>query len=125
MAGRAHEGEAAAQRRLDRGSRREPGRLVRRLARDRVPVEERRPVDPCDAVDVRLRVAEQELVLECSTSLDEVGKVLQQRRQPLLALRVAAPGRVEPREPWMRQDVDRMISTTSASGRPPCARPTR
>jgi hypothetical protein len=125
MAGRAHERETAAQRRLDRSSRREARGLARRPACDRVAVEERRPVNLGDAVDMRLRMAEQKLVVACAPSFDEVGEVLQEDGEPLLSLRMAAPGRMELGERRVRQDVDRTISATSASERSPCARPTR
>jgi hypothetical protein len=125
MAGRPHERETAAQRCLDRRPRREACGLPRRLACDRVAVEERRPVDLRDAVDVRLRVAEQKLVVAGAAPLGEAGEVLQQDGEPLLSLGMAAPGRMELGERRVRQDVDRTISATSASERSPCARPTR
>jgi len=125
MARRADEREATLERRFDRRAGGEARGLVRRLAGDRVAVEQRRPVDRRDTVEVRLCMAEEELVVAGAPTLDEVGEVPQEDGEPLLSLGVAAPGRVELGERRMRQDVDRTISATSASDRSPCARPTR
>lgn len=122
MAGRAYEREAAAARRLDRRSRRERGRLERRLARDRVAVEPDGPVDPADALYVLARVYEEELVVGRPSALAPDVLVLEQDREPLRTVGMMAR-RMEARERRMGQDVDRTVSASTSTSPP--ARPRR
>lgn len=122
MAGRAHEREAAASRRIDRRSRRERGGLERRLARDRVAVEPDGLADGMDALYVLARVYEEELVLGRPSALAPDVLVVEKDGEPLRPVRMVA-GRMEARERRMGQDVDLTVSA-SASTSPP-ARPRR
>jgi hypothetical protein len=77
MPGRPDEGEAAAQRRFDRGAGRERRRLVGRLARDRVGVDPGLACDPSYPRDVLGRVAQKELVLRRGAPLAPIAEMLQ------------------------------------------------
>jgi hypothetical protein len=125
MARRPNEREAAVQRSLDRRSDGERRRLERRLRRDRVAVEPRAALDRADAIDVLLRVAEQELLLGRGASLGPFGEAREQNLEPLPALGVCAR-RVQARERWVRQEVDRTSSCSSSRVAPFLrARPSR
>jgi hypothetical protein len=122
MAGRAHEGEAAAPRGLDRRPCRKARRLERRRRRNRVAVEPRWLRDRPDEIDVLARVYKEKLVVGRRATLAPYVLVLEQDGQPLRPLGMVA-GRMQARERGVAQDVDRTISA-SASTSPP-ARPSR
>jgi hypothetical protein len=103
MARGPYEREAAAARCLDRRACREARRFVGRRADDRVA-----------------RLDETELV-DRGEPLD----ALEQDGEPLRPFRMSAEDGMQARERRMAQDVDRTISSSSASERSPWARPTR
>ena len=121
VAGRAHEREAAAQRRLDRRARRERGGLERRRRADSVAVEPETVLDRADELHVLGRVAEQQLVDRRRAALAPDVLVGEQHLEPFGSLRMPA-GRVQPRHCGVRQDVD---SAATRLATPPSPRPSR
>ena len=125
MPGRAHERETAAERRLDRGARREHRRLVGRGRSDGVGGDPRAAGERLNAGEVLRGVAEEQLLLCCYTALDPIGEVLEEDGEPLAPLGVLAR-RVQAGERGVGQEVDRTVSSSSSSDAPPArARPTR
>jgi hypothetical protein len=126
MPRRPHEREAAAARSLDRRACREARRFVGRRADDRVArLDETELVVRGEPLDVLARVTREQLVVGCSASLTCVRKPLEQDGEPLRPFRMSAEDGMQARERRMAQDVDRTISSSSASERSPWARPTR
>ena len=125
MSWRAHEGEAAAERRLDRRARRDGRRLVGRGRSDGVGSDPRAAGKRMNASEVLRGVAEEQLLLGRRAALGPLGEVLEEDREPLAPLGVLAC-RVQAGESGVRQEVDRMVSSSSSSDAPPDrARPTR
>ena len=122
MAGRPHEREATAARRLDRRSGGERRSLEGRVGRDRVAVEPDALVDAADALHVLARVHEEELVLGRGPALAPHVLVVEQHPEPFRPVGMV-PGRMESRERGMGQDVDRTISASRSTSPP--ARPSR
>ncbi len=96
MAGRPHEREPSAQRRLDRGARRERRRLVRRLGAERVAVEPDRRVAIANQLDVLGGVAQEKLVLTRGAPLTPDVLAAEEDGETLGPVRMGA-GRVQPR----------------------------
>ena len=125
MSGRAHEGEAAVERSLDRGACREGGRLVGRGRPDGVGSDPRAAGKRLNASEVLRGVAKEQLLLGGRAALGPRGEVLEQDREPLSPLGVLAC-RVQAGERGVGQEVDRTVSSSSSSDAPPDrARPTR
>ena len=123
MSRRAHEREAAAQRRLDRSAGGERCGFEGRLRRDGVGGQPRMTADRADVREVFGAVAEQQLVLGRGAALAPVREVLEQDPEPLFRFGMRAR-RVQMRERGVGQDVDRTISSSSSSDAPPArARP--
>ena len=78
-----------------------------------------------NASEVLRGVAEEQLLLGRRAALGPLGEVLEEDREPLSPLGVLAC-RVQAGESGVRQEVDRMVSSSSSSDAPPDrARPTR
>ena len=122
MAGRAREREAAALRGGDRSSGSEQGGLEARLGGEGVPVEPGRLPDRPDSLDVVIGVAAEDRLHRRRLDLVALER-RQQHRQPFLGFRMARR-RMQAREGWVTQDVDRRTaSASSSSDAPSWARP--
>src|ERR1700751_839210 len=105
MAGGGDEGEPPAQRRLDRGPRRERRGFVRRGTADGVVVEPDRIPYRANEVDVLGGVAPEQLLDRRGAALAPQVLVREENPEAFGSLKVLA-GWVQPRERGMRQDVD-------------------
>ena len=126
MTWRPHEREAAALDRLDRTAGGEQRRAVGRLGGGRVGREPHGPVDGLQHVDVRLRVAAEDLRLGRLPRLAPLRKGILEHLDPRRGLRMVAR-RMETGEVLMAYELDRRTAsaTDSRLAPPAVACPTR